>query len=184
LPVLETPETVNLQARNPKEYGTFFHPRRARDRAWQPSLGAPMNQYQKMHSFESPWKSGQNTSSERAIVRGGPERPSFTRTPRARTHYINPYDAADLLDELFPEGVERIEVRFVYSETSYQKQFLMGRWALTEREGTEPIAYFEREEEADSVVKILAESTGNRGRESQNAGVRTIGFYPPMREVI
>ncbi len=143
-----------------------------------------MNQYQKSHSFDSPWKSGQNTSNERVIVRGGPERPSFTRTPRARTHYINPYDAADLLDELFPDGVERIEVRFVYAETSYQKQFLMGKWALTEGEGSEPIAFFEREEEADSVVQILADSTGNKNRDSRNSDVRTIGFYPPMREVI
>jgi hypothetical protein len=146
--------------------------------------GRPMSQTEKMFSFENPWKEGDNDSRERTLVRGGPERPSFTRTPENRTHHIKPSDAALLLDELFPVGVERIEVRYVYAETSYQKQFLRGRWALLDNESEVPMAYFEREEEAESVVRLLNGTARTNDVDSSASSVRTIGFYPPLRSVI
>jgi hypothetical protein len=135
------------------------------------------------YSFENPWKDGDIETFERALVRGGPERPSSTRTPRDRTHHINPTDAAQLLDELFPVGVERIEVRFVYAESSYQKQFLRGRWAVSENESSVPTAFFRSEEEVDSVVRVLNERTTKRASESDKS-IRTIGFSPPRQSSV
>jgi hypothetical protein len=143
-----------------------------------------MNRTDKTYTFESPWKEGNHETGERALVRGGPERPSVTRTPRDRTHHIDPYEAAQLLDDLFPEGVERIEIRFVYAESSYQKQFLSGKWAISENESSVPMAYFQREDEAESVVHLLNARTSRNEFESSTTKVRTIGFSPPRQSSV
>jgi hypothetical protein len=143
-----------------------------------------MSQANKLHVFESPWKRGDNDSSDRALVRGGPEAPSATRTPLNRTHHVKLLEAAQLLDDLFPEGVERIEVRFVYSERSYQKQFLTGNWELPEGDSRVPSAEDEGQGETNSLGQFPNLRTRTKDADFENPDVWTVGYFPPIRKFV
>lgn len=145
--------------------------------------GTTMSQAHKMHVFESPWIDGDNDTTDRALVRGGSEDPSATRTPLNRTHHVKLLEAAKLLDELFPEGVERIEVRFVYSEQSYQKQFLTGKWASSETNS--PVSEAGSDEgEAHSLDRQSSMRTRTQEVEPKTSDVWLVGNFRPIRTVV